>query len=77
MVSTVNVMKAYAKHFRESRGTETEKLLSMDLVSHRNEEFKAAIRESNALIDNILPNASDLTNQTIVDYESSGKITWL
>ena len=40
MLASVGVMKAWAQHFRESTGTTTEKLVSMDnYYSHLDQDF--------------------------------------
>ena len=50
-----------SKHFRNSAGVHSEKLLSMDnYYSHINVEVQTAIRESNTLISYIPPGCTDL-----------------
>jgi hypothetical protein len=72
MLATVDIMKAYAKHFRDSTGTDTEKLLIMDnYYSHTDDDVKKLMRDANVLLDYIPSDTSDLIQ---VNGRGLGKI---
>ena len=61
MLSTPAVMHVWAEHFIRSTGTDTEKLVSLDIYySHREKDFLKLMRGGNSLVSFVPPDCTDL-----------------